>query len=168
MNYQETFIQTTNYSEGVEIHPTALVLHHMRYPLKDVINMFTNSEGVLSNGVEFNFRVSAHIYIEKNGNRTKFGEYNQKLWHAGKSSFKGKNNCNNFTIGVEFEGDTNKEPLTEDQIYSFTECLIEIIDIYPIKFEDVTTHMRIAPSRKVDISETEFKKIQEYIQYLWV
>jgi len=167
MNYIEEFIQTTNYSKGKTIHPTAVVLHHINYSREDVIKLFTSSKGTLSGGQEFEVRVSAHLYIEKNGNRIRFGENNQKLWHAGKSSFKGKSNCNNFSIAVEFEGDTNKEPLTADQIYSLAEVLIEIIDTYPIKFEDITTHMRIAPYRKVDISEKEFKKIQEYIQYLW-
>ena len=168
MHYPEKFIKTNNYSQGRYIQPIGIVLHHINFSEEDVIKMFTSDKGILSNGVEFNFRVSAHLYIKKNGERIRFGSYNQKLWHAGISSFKGQENCNNFMIGVEFEGDTNKEPLTTDQIYSFNEWLIEIIDTYPIKFDDITTHRRIAPGRKVDISEIEFSKIQEYIKYLWV
>jgi len=168
MNYKEEFIQTTNYSKGKIIQPTAVVLHHINYSKEDVIKLFTSRKGTLSGGQEYNFRVSAHLFIAKNGDRVKFGEFNQKLWHAGKSKFKGQDNCNNFSIAIEFEGDTNKEPLTADQMYSLTESLIEIIEQYPINFDDITTHMRIAPSRKVDISEKEFKKIQEYIKYLWV
>lgn len=167
MNYNEYFIQG-HHTKGFILNPTAIILHHINYSKEDVIKLFTQSKGTLSNGLEFKYRVSAHVYIQKNGERIVFGKDNQKLWHAGKSSFKGRKNCNSFALGVEFEGDTNKNPLTNHQIYSFIEWLIPRIEKHPINLDAITTHLRVAPERKIDISELEFKKIRESIKYLWV
>jgi len=168
MNFKERYIQTTNYSRGQYITPSGIVLHHIDYDEEDVIKMFTNREGQLSTGDIFNDPVSAHVYIKKDGDRIKFGEDNQKLWHAGKSVFRGVKGCNNFMLGVEFEGNTNKHPLTYRQICSFIEWLIPRLERWPIGYNDITTHMRVSPGRKTDISEKEFEKIQAAIKYLFV
>ena len=168
MHYIEKHIQTTNYSQGRYIKPIGVVLHHIDYGEDDVIKLFTSGEGVLSNGANYNYRVSAHCYIKKDGNRIKFGEDNEKLWHAGKSEFNGIKYCNNFMLGVEFEGDTNREPLTFNQIESFVEWIIPRLERHDITYDSVTTHARIAPTRKTDISEKEFKRVQAAIKYLFV
>ena len=168
MYYPEQYIQTPHYSKGVIINPDTLVLHHINYNKDDVIKLFTNSSGVLSSGQKFNCKVSAHCLILKNGERIIFGKPNQKLWHAGESEFKGRKYVNNFSYGVEFEGDTNREPLTFEQIDSLIEHLCYILEECPITYERVTTHARIAPTRKTDISEKEFKRVQAAIKYLFV
>ena len=168
MNYQEQYIQTPHYSKGVNITPDTLVLHHINYNKDDVIKLFTNSSGILSGGQKFNCKVSAHCLILKNGERIIFGKPNQKLWHSGESEFKGRKYVNNFGYGVEFQGDTNKKPLKFEQIDSLVEHTIHLLETCPIIFDNVTTHARIAPTRKTDISEKEFKRVQAAIKYLFV
>ena len=50
-------------------------------------------------------RVSAHLLINRKGVITQFVPFDKRAWHAGKSEFKGKNNCNDFSIGIELEGE---------------------------------------------------------------
>jgi len=163
--YKEEFIQG-NHSKGRTIKPKGIVLHHINYGLEDVIKLFTQSSGILSNGKTF-IGVSADVYIRKNGDRYRFGKDNQRLWHSGKSEFKGLKSCNNFMLGVEFEGDTNKEPLTNNQLTSFQEWLIPRIIEHNIEKDWITTHMRVSPGRKTDISEKEFSRIKHILNVLY-
>ena len=54
-------------------------------------------------------QVSAHLFIERDGNITQFVNFNDRAWHAGQSSYLGRQNCNDFTIGIELEGVINIE-----------------------------------------------------------
>ena len=51
--------------------------------------------------------VSSHFFIRRNGFIVQFVNTNDRAWHAGHSSFKGKDNCNDFSIGIELEGVDN-------------------------------------------------------------
>ena len=84
-------------------------------------------------------------------------------WHAGESSWRGVKWCNNFTLGVEFEGDTNKVPLTQNQIDSFIEWFNQRKDRYSWAKEDITDHRQISPGRKVDLSPAEFKRVISHL-----
>jgi N-acetyl-anhydromuramyl-L-alanine amidase AmpD len=90
--------------------------------------------------------------------RIKYAEPEQVTFHAGKSKFLNREEVNDFSIGVEFQGDTNKKPLTEDQINSAIEYLIPIIKKNNIPIENITTHAIIAGERKQDINDKEYKR----------
>jgi N-acetyl-anhydromuramoyl-L-alanine amidase len=95
-------------------------------------------------------QVSAHFLIERDGAITQFVSCSERAWHAGQSSFAGRENCNDFSIGIELEG-TDELPFTDAQ-YA---VLIELIDIlrraYPaITAERICGHSDIAPTRKTD------------------
>nr|AKH47537.1 nucleoside transporter [uncultured marine virus] len=154
MIYKENYIQG-NYSKGKIIKPLGVVLHHIYLDRNTIIDLFTNGN------------VSAHVVIWKDGSRTVFGKDNKRLWHAGKSEFKDKSGCNNFMLGVEFEGNTNIEPLTFNQLSSFQEWFIPRMLKHDIKQDWITTHMRVAPSRKIDISEKEFSKIRNILNNIY-
>ena len=49
-------------------------------------------------------RVSSHIYIKRSGDIIQFVPFNKRAWHAGKSSFENKQDCNDYSIGIELEG----------------------------------------------------------------
>ena len=62
-------------------------------------------------------------------------------------------------IGLEFQGDTNKKHLTEDQIYSAVEYLYPIILQNNIPLENIVTHHQVSGERKPDINEQDYNAI---------
>lgn len=106
---------------------------------------------------------SAHIVIEEDGTRTIYASPDQVTFHAGKSSWDGRDNVNDFGVGVEFQGDTNVKPLTSAQIRSFVEYFDQLAKQYNVTTKDIITHAMIAPGRKPDITESEYKRILKYL-----
>lgn len=92
-------------------------------------------------------KVSYHVLIGKKGEVTQFVDFNKKAWHAGKSSWKGLNNINDYGIGVSMQN-RNKEPYTEAQIAKAIE-VCEVINRH-YKIEEWTGHKNISPGRKTD------------------
>ena len=92
-------------------------------------------------------RVSAHFLIRRDGGIIQFVPCVQRAWHAGVSLWRGRERCNDFSVGIELEG--GDEIPFEDAQYA---CLVRLIDAlkgrYPIV--DITGHADIAPGRKTD------------------
>lgn len=166
MNYPENFIQTENVS-AQPIEPEGVVFHHISLSKEDTLAILTKKQGALSNGDAF-IGVSAHCIIWKDGSRTILAADDQRTWHAGKSNFMGRSNCNDFMLGVEFHGDTNKEPLTQDQVGSAIEWLIPRIEKWKFTFAYMTDHRTIAPERKVDLNPVELEKLLTAIKPLFI
>ncbi|MEK6202517.1 MAG: 1,6-anhydro-N-acetylmuramyl-L-alanine amidase AmpD [Psychrobacter sp.] len=93
--------------------------------------------------------VSAHLFIERNGAITQFVNFAERAWHAGRSSYLGRPECNDYSIGIELEG---------SDFVSFTsvqyDTLADVIDAlyydYPKTRRHLTCHSDIAPGRKTD------------------
>lgn len=164
MLYEERFFNGNKSSYSIE--PKGVVLHHIDLPIYDIVSLFTEKAGVLSCGTTFK-GVSAHCLILKDGTRFIFGDDTDRMWHAGQSKFKGIFGCNDFMLGVEFEGDTNKKPLTFDQITSFHEWFLPRMIKHDIKKGWVTDHRTIAPERKVDLNPFELQKVLNSIENVW-
>ncbi|MAB25251.1 1,6-anhydro-N-acetylmuramyl-L-alanine amidase AmpD [Pseudomonas neustonica] len=95
-------------------------------------------------------RVSAHFFIERDGAITQFVSCDERAWHAGASFFGGRDNCNDFSIGVELEG-TDQTPYTDAQYAALGELTQALQLAYPaITPYRVTGHEFIAPGRKTD------------------
>ncbi|MGF7453715.1 1,6-anhydro-N-acetylmuramyl-L-alanine amidase AmpD [Pasteurella bettyae] len=95
-------------------------------------------------------RVSAHCLIDRNGRITQFVNFNDRAWHAGISSFEGREKCNDFSIGIELEG-SNTQPFTESQYQSLAKLTKQIQKTYPqITTNRIVGHSDIAPGRKID------------------
>lgn len=95
-------------------------------------------------------QVSAHLLIERNGEVVQFVPFHQRAWHAGVSCFQGRNNCNDFSIGIELEG-TDDTPYTEAQYQQLYQLIPALQQAYPqIKPQHITGHCDIAPGRKTD------------------
>jgi len=95
-------------------------------------------------------KVSSHFLIERTGILKQFVSTNSRAWHAGESSFQGKNNCNDFSIGIELEGTDNS--IFEDVQYSkLIELTRTLMQNYPkISKNRIVGHSFIAPGRKSD------------------
>lgn len=84
------FNRTPN--QGGVIQPTILVLHDTAGPsLSSAENWFKNP----------NSKASAHLIIDRDGSMVQMGDFNRRLWHAGRSVWKGKPDLNNRSIGIE-------------------------------------------------------------------
>lgn len=94
-------------------------------------------------------QVSAHLFIERDGGVTQFVNLNDRAWHAGVSCFDGQENCNDFSIGIELEGD-DVTPYSDAQYQSLTEVTAAIRRAYPAIGKRITGHQHIAPGRKTD------------------
>ncbi len=96
-------------------------------------------------------KVSAHFLIDRTGHITQFVSGDARAWHAGVSSFEGREQCNDFSIGVELEG-TDHEPYTDAQyavLNRLTQCLSA-----RYRLRAVRGHHHIAPERKTDPGES--------------
>lgn len=95
-------------------------------------------------------KVSAHLLIDRNGHITQFVSFDDRAWHAGRSSFAGRVECNDYSIGIELEGDDDT-PYEQAQ-YDCLRYLIPILQqAYPAITNDrITGHSDIAPGRKTD------------------
>lgn len=94
-------------------------------------------------------RVSAHVVIDRWGNMTQYVPFSQRAWHAGVSSFEGKVNCNDYSIGIELEG-TDTIPYTSAQYHALAMLIKILCHAYPISSQHIVGHSDIAPGRKTD------------------
>lgn len=99
-------------------------------------------------------KVSAHLFIKRTGDITQFVNLNHRAWHAGISCFKERENCNDFSIGIEMEGtDDLPYEAVQYQVLAYLSCLIE--RQYPaINTDSTVGHCDIAPGRKTDPGES--------------
>ena len=98
----------------------------------------------------YDLKVSSHLLIERDGSLVQFVPFNKKAWHAGVSSYKGRENCNEFSIGIELEG-TDDNKYTEDQYRALIDITRELMLVFQdIKKENIVGHSDIAPGRKTD------------------
>lgn len=132
-----------------------LVIHAISLPpgqfgSEDIFRLFTNS---LDRNAHPYFaqiehlRVSAHFLIRRNGELIQFVSCQKRAWHAGISSWQGRERCNDFSIGIELEG-CDKQAFEEAQYIALIELINELRARYPI--DSIAGHADIAPGRKSD------------------
>jgi len=96
------------------------------------------------------FKVSAHLLIRRNGQAQQFVPLNRRAWHAGISCFQDREQCNDFSIGIELEG-TDECDFEDAQYRSLVNLTRQIQQIYPaITPQRIVGHSDIAPGRKSD------------------
>ena len=157
---------------------TAMVLHHTaNFDPQSTINSFTNDN--INDA-------SAHVMIDTSGRRTVFAEPEDITFHAGKNTVWRSNgnwntNPNDYSIGVEFVGDTSKTPLTDKQIDSFIEYALPILQKNNIPLEDIVSHKQLSEMYdkvlkdnnidfnnsglyKIDISDHDLERIKNKLK----
>ncbi|SJN16331.1 MULTISPECIES: 1,6-anhydro-N-acetylmuramyl-L-alanine amidase AmpD [Psychrobacter] len=93
--------------------------------------------------------VSAHLFIERDGTITQFVSFEERAWHAGRSSYLGRPECNNYSIGIELEG-SDFVSFTNAQYEMLAQIILAIYQAYPKTRRHLTGHSDIAPGRKTD------------------
>lgn len=95
----------------------------------------------------YQLRVSAHFFIRRDGELIQFVPCSKRAWHAGVSNWQGRERCNDYSIGIELEGD-DATPFTDAQYQQLQQLTILLKATYPIVA--ITGHSDIAPGRKTD------------------
>ena len=153
------FLESPNFNDRpVDEDISLLVIHSISLPPKKyntdhIERFFLNELDFSSHNFYKNIdgmKVSAHILIKRNGEVIQFVPFNKRAWHAGVSSYKGKNDCNNFSIGIELEGSNDDifEDIQYEQLSLITSLLITEYDL--ITKDNIKGHSDIAPERKTD------------------
>lgn len=94
--------------------------------------------------------VSSHFLIDRAGGLTQYVACNRRAWHAGRSGWAGREECNDFAIGIELEG-ADDIPYEPAQYSSLAELVVLLQANYPrLAPEAVTGHEDVAPGRKTD------------------
>lgn len=92
-------------------------------------------------------QVSAHFYLRRDGRVIQFVGADKRAWHAGRSCWQGRENCNDWSIGIELEG-CDTQAFTTAQYAALCELLAALPLRYPISA--LAGHSDIAPGRKTD------------------
>ena len=95
-------------------------------------------------------KVSAHLLIDRRGDIIQFVPFHKRAWHAGESVFNGRENCNDFSIGIELEGadDVNYETI---QYEVLAQVITELQQAWPaLAGANIRGHCHISPERKTD------------------
>ena len=96
------------------------------------------------------FRVSSHYFIDRQGVIIRCVAEEKRAWHAGISNFAGRSNCNDFSLGIELEGDDH-HLFAAVQYERLNQLLADICRRHPqVTRERVVGHADIAPGRKTD------------------
>lgn len=92
-------------------------------------------------------RVSAHFFVRRDGALVQFVSTEDRAWHAGVSCWKGRERCNDYSVGIELEG-CDTMPFEPVQYERLAMLVREVRARYPV--EDVVGHSEVAPGRKTD------------------
>jgi N-acetyl-anhydromuramyl-L-alanine amidase AmpD len=97
-------------------------------------------------------KVSYHVIIGRNGLVFSLVHPDRKAWHAGISTYLGRDNCNEYTIGVCLSNRNDGEPFPVPQVASAAEVCAVLCKHYKVKVDDITTHAIVATpaGRKTD------------------
>ena len=138
-----------------------LVIHNISLPPNQfggphIRELFTNCLGPAGDDyfAEIcHLRVSSHLLIDRLGHITQFASFDQRAWHAGVSQFDGRDNCNDFSIGIEMEG-ADHILYTERQYEVLASVTQLLLKHYPrLNRDRIVGHSDIAPGRKTDPGE---------------
>jgi AmpD protein len=95
-------------------------------------------------------QVSSHLLIGRGGEVVQYVPFSRRAWHAGVSCYQGRENCNDYSIGIELEG-TDELPYAEAQYERLTEVVACLLRSYnSLSALDIVGHSDIAPGRKTD------------------
>jgi N-acetyl-anhydromuramoyl-L-alanine amidase len=131
------------------------VLHSISLPpgeygSDDVERLFTNAldcdRHPYYDGLR-GLQVSAHFFVRRDGNVRQFVSCDLRAWHAGVSAWRGRPNCNDWSIGIELEG-LEGDVFESAQYAAVVRLLRSLRRRYPLR--EVVGHEHVAPDRKAD------------------
>lgn len=145
--------KSPNYKKKPGKRNTAIILHHT--------GSF-NSSGELRWMCDPEAKVSAHYLIALDGKITQMVRDEDIAWHAGKSELDGERFVNNFSLGIEVTGDTNKKAFKEEQLEALAWLVKTLIEKHKIEVHRVVSHREISPGRKTDLNSDHFDWAEFY------
>jgi len=92
-------------------------------------------------------RVSSHYLIRRDGGLIQFVPVGKRAWHAGMSRWRGRERCNDFSVGIELEG-TDDSAFSNAQYSCLAPLVKSILEQHPIRA--IVAHSDVAPGRKTD------------------
>ena len=94
--------------------------------------------------------VSSHLFVRRDGELLQFVPFTRRAWHAGESRFRDRTCCNDFSIGIELEGE-DAAPYSDEQYRVLIEVVTALLSAYPgLSARRIAAHSDIAPGRKTD------------------
>ncbi len=130
-----------------EIKIDMLVVHSVGFKPEKVVEIFKK------------YKVSSHYVVGEDGEIWQLVARKYGAWHAGSSKWRGSENINNRSIGVEFcSPSLGQEPFSEKQRKAGISLLKKLVKKYKIRPENIVGHSDIAPMRKVDPGKCFFWK----------
>ncbi|MDP2826288.1 MAG: 1,6-anhydro-N-acetylmuramyl-L-alanine amidase AmpD [Sulfuritalea sp.] len=149
-------VPSPNFDERPENASIELIVIHAislppdEFGSQDIIRLFTNKldpqEHPYFREIQ-DMRVSAHFLVRRDGELIQFVPCARRAWHAGVSTWRGRENCNDFSIGIELEG-CDRLPFEDVQYRVLNRLLAELRHRYQI--DAVVGHSDVAPGRKTD------------------
>lgn len=95
-------------------------------------------------------KVSTHLLIRRDGELVQYVSVHDRAWHAGTSSYQGREGCNDFSVGIELEG-VDEIPYEPAQYRMLSAAIVELCKAYPsLSPARIAGHSDIAPGRKTD------------------
>lgn len=140
----------------VDVQPDLVVLHGISLPegrfgggLVDDLFMgrLLGSTDPAHVGLD-DLRVSSHFVIWRDGRIRQYVGLADRAWHAGVSSYGGRDNCNDFSVGIELEG-CDSQPYEPAQMMALADLMSALQRAQP-SLRQVAGHCHIAPGRKTD------------------
>ena len=138
--------------------PELLIVHGISLPPgkfggPEIEQLFTNQLDWESHPYFKEIRgleVSSHLLIRRDGELIQFVPFSKRAWHAGDSAFRGRSCCNDFSIGIELEGE-DETPYSDAQYEVLVAVSNALLDAYPrLSGRKIAAHSDIAPGRKTD------------------
>ena len=95
-------------------------------------------------------KVSSHLLIRRDGELIQYVPFSKRAWHAGESCYQGRTTCNDFSVGIELEGQ-DEEEYTDAQYECLVDVVVRLLAMFPgLSPSAITGHSDIAPGRKTD------------------
>ncbi len=141
---------------GAEI--SLIVVHGISLPPGEyggcwIDDLFTNRLDCTAHGYFAEIaglEVSSHLLIRRDGELVQYVPFSKRAWHAGKSCYRDREACNDFSIGIELEGQ-DEEPYADVQYARLAEVVTLLRKRFPsIAPDALVGHADIAPGRKTD------------------
>lgn len=156
---QAEFIASPNHDDRPdETDLSLIVIHNISLPPNEfggegITQLFTNrlnpEEHPYYQEIH-QLRVSSHLLVRRDGALIQYVPFHKRAWHAGASSYQGRERCNDFSIGIELEGtdDIAFKDVQYDMLNDVVSCLCT--SYTSLSFQHITGHSDIAPGRKTD------------------
>lgn len=140
------------------VAPELLVVHGISLPPGEfggpwIDALFTNSlppDGHPYFAQLAALRVSAHVLVRRDGEIVQYVPFHRRAWHAGASSWHGRGNCNDFSVGIELEG-TDTRAYEQAQYAALARLAATLCRAYAtLSLDRMVGHSDVAPGRKTD------------------